>query len=88
MNGKMLILKEFDIITCNEDYKQDKRFKFLEEDVFIEFDRFVKESISDDMTAALDFFRAFTKRSRECYSSKKLCGSCSAGKWISNSDNS
>ncbi len=63
MYDNMLIIKEFDTITCNKDYKNDKYLTYLDKDIFTEFDKFVRENTSEgDETAALDFFRAFAKK--------------------------
>ncbi|MDF2943907.1 MAG: hypothetical protein K0S01_2765 [Herbinix sp.] len=63
MDDNMLIIKEFDTITCNIDYKNDKYLTYLDKDIFADFDKFVRENTSeDDETAALDFFRAFAKK--------------------------
>jgi 5-methylcytosine-specific restriction enzyme subunit McrC len=59
----MLIIKEFDTITCNIDYKNDEYLTYLDKDIFADFDKFVRENTSeDDETVALDFFRAFAKK--------------------------
>ena len=63
MNEKLLIIKEFDTITCNEDYINDKNLIYVEKDIFAELDQFVREHTSeDDTTVALDFFKAFSKK--------------------------
>lgn len=63
MNNNMLIMKEFDIITCNTDYKNDEYLTYLDKVIFDELDKFVRENTSEeDPTVALDFFRAFTKK--------------------------
>lgn len=38
MNENLLIIKEFDTITCNEDYINDKVLIYLEKDIFTELD--------------------------------------------------
>ena len=63
MNDNILIIKEFDTITCNIDYKNDEYLTYLDKSIFAEFDKFVRENTSeDDDTVALDFFRAFSKK--------------------------
>ena len=63
MNDNLLVIKEFDTITCNIDYKDDKYLTYIDNDIFSEFDKFVRENTSgDDETAALDFFKAFSKK--------------------------
>ena len=63
MNEKLLIIKEFDTITCNVDYINDKELIYLEKEIFAELYKFVRENTSeDDTTVALDFFKAFSKK--------------------------
>lgn len=63
MNDKLLIIKEFDTITCNIDYINDKHLIYLEKDIFDELDKFIRENTTeDDTTVALDFFKAFYKK--------------------------
>ena len=40
--GKILHIKEFDIITDNPEFKDDKDLKYLEKEPFGELDKFVR----------------------------------------------
>lgn len=62
MNEKLLVIKEFDMITCNEEFEEDEFYKFLSNPHFDDFERFVKANTADDETIALDFFRVFSKK--------------------------
>lgn len=67
MSEKLLTIKEFDIITCNPEYKKDKYIKYLPEQYFKEFDDFIRkqdveEDESDTEYEALDFFKAYAKK--------------------------
>lgn len=65
MSEKLLIVKEFDVITCNPDYKKDKYLKYLPEKYFKEFDEFIRKQTQEDNedgTEALDFFKAYAKK--------------------------
>ncbi len=57
-----LVIKEFDIITDNPDYKNHHKLKYT--DHFAEIDEFVRKNTPDekaDENEALDFFKAFSK---------------------------
>ena len=43
MSEKLLTVKEFDVITCNSEYKKDKYLKYLPEQYFKEFDEFIRK---------------------------------------------
>ena len=67
MSEKLLTVKEFDVITCNSEYKKDKYLKYLPEQYFKEFDEFIrKQSPEEDENnteyEALDFFKAYAKK--------------------------
>lgn len=65
MWDQLLHVKEFDVITCNPDYKEDKCFKYLQEKQFRELDEFVRKYTPEENesgTEVLDFFRAYTKK--------------------------
>lgn len=65
MSEKLLTVKEFDVITCNPDYKKDKYLKYLPEKYFKEFDEFIRKQTQEDNedgTEALDFFKAYAKK--------------------------
>lgn len=66
MSGKLLTVKEFDVITCNPEFKKDKYLKYLPEQYFKEFDAFIRKQApeEDSVSAAeaLDFFKAYAKK--------------------------
>lgn len=65
MRERLLTVKEFDVITCNPDYKKDKYLKYLPEKHFKEFDEFIRKQTQEDNedgTEALDFFKAYAKK--------------------------
>lgn len=67
MSEKLLTIKEFDIITCNPEYKKDKYIKYLPEQYFKEFDDFIRKQVSEEDESdteheALDFFKAYAKK--------------------------
>lgn len=65
MNEKLLTVKEFDVITCNEDFKNDKFLKYLPKKQFEEFDDFVRKQVPENEaldTDVLDFFKAYVKK--------------------------
>ena len=56
MGDKLLRVREFDTITCNDDYKNE--YKYLSEDVFENVEQFIREYTSSDGGAeALDFLK-------------------------------
>lgn len=63
--SKMLTIKEFDVITSNPEYKNDKYLKYLPKEHFSELDEFVRKNTPDEEAeenGALDFFKAFSKK--------------------------
>lgn len=61
--GKLLEVREFDVITGNSDYKDDDNFKYLHKDAFTDLVEFVHEFAGDEENAdALDFMRVGYKR--------------------------
>lgn len=67
MNEKMLIVKEYDVITCNPEYENDKCLKYLSKRQFKEFDNFIRKQIPEEdqewsNTEAIDFFKAYAKK--------------------------
>lgn len=62
MSEKLLMVKEFDVITCNPDCKKDKYLKYLPETHFKEFDEFVRKQMPEEDGEALDFFKAYVKK--------------------------
>lgn len=60
---KFLEVKEFDSITCNADYKDDERYKYLNEKAFADLIEFIHKYAGDEENAdALDFLRIAYKR--------------------------
>lgn len=61
--GKLLEVKEFDVITSNLNYKDDENFKYLHKDIFADLVEFIHEFAGDEENAdALDFMRIGYKR--------------------------
>lgn len=60
---KVLEVREYDIITCNSDYKDEKKIRFLNEKTFGDLISFIHEYASDEENAdALDFMKISYKR--------------------------
>ncbi|MGN1031952.1 MAG: restriction endonuclease, partial [Intestinibacter sp.] len=57
-----LEVKEFDSIICNKDYKNDHRYKFLNESIFNELLDFIRMYSSEDDSDLLDFMKISYKR--------------------------
>ena len=67
MKEKILTIKEFDVVTCNPEYKKDKYIKYIPEQCFKEFNEFVRKQVLEDDendtgNEALDFFKAYVKK--------------------------
>ena len=66
MSERLLTVKEFDVITCNPEYKNDRYLKYLPEQYFREFDDFIRRQGSGEGESSgyetLDFFRAYVKK--------------------------
>ncbi len=61
--GKLLEVKEFDTITGNLDYKDNKNFKYLHNDAFNDLIDFIHEfTENEESTDVLDFMRIGYKR--------------------------
>lgn len=61
--GKLLEVKEFDSITGNADYENDKNYKYLEQPAFDGLIEFIHEYAGDEENAdALDFMKISYKR--------------------------
>ena len=61
--GKLLEVREFDVITGNPDYKDDDNFKYLHKEAFADLVEFIHEFAGDEENAdALDFMRVGYKR--------------------------
>ena len=60
---KLLDVKEFDTIICNNDYKGDSSFKWLEEKQFKKLETFIHDfSGSEDSSDILDFMKISYRR--------------------------
>lgn len=61
--GKLLEVKEYDSITGNVDYKDDEKYKYLDQKAFADLIEFIHECAGDEENAdALDFMRIAYKR--------------------------
>ena len=61
--GKLLEVREFDVITGNSDFKDDENFKYIHKDAFADLVEFIHEFAGDEENAdALDFMRIGYKR--------------------------
>ena len=61
--GKLLEVREFDVITGNSDFKDDENIKYLHKDAFADLVEFIHEFAGDEENAdALDFMRIGYKR--------------------------
>ena len=60
---RLLVVREYDSITCNADYANNNSFKYLEEKYFDELEHFVKEYTSyQNDTDVLEFMKIGYKR--------------------------
>ena len=60
---KLLEVKEYDSITGNVDYKDDEKYKYLDQKAFVDLIEFIHEYAGDEENAdALDFMRIAYKR--------------------------
>ena len=60
---KLLEVKEYDSITGNVDYKDDEKYKYLDQKAFADLIEFIHECAGDEENAdALDFMRIAYKR--------------------------
>lgn len=61
--NRLLEVREFDVITCNREYKSDVKYKYLNEKIFDELIEFIHEFAGDDENSdALNFMRISFKR--------------------------
>ena len=61
--GKAFVVKEFDSIICNEDYKNDEKYKYLDQKVFNDLVAFIHEFSGDAQnTDALNFMKISCRR--------------------------
>lgn len=60
---KLLEVKEYDSLTGNVDYKDDEKYKYLDQKAFVDLIEFIHEYAGDEENAdALDFMRISYKR--------------------------
>lgn len=57
-----LEIREYDSITCNENYKNDEVINYLPEAVFTNLENFILENNEDNKTEAVEFLKITTKR--------------------------
>ncbi|MFB5560294.1 McrC family protein [Bacillus cereus] len=60
--GKLLEVLEFELITCNKDYKDEESFKYLDEETFIELENFILSTNDTEEADAMNFLKIGTKR--------------------------
>lgn len=59
---KLLEVREFESITCNEDYMNDTHYKYLNKDTFEELERFILSFNENDHSDAVDFLKLGVRR--------------------------
>lgn len=60
--GKLLEVREFDSIICNENYKENEKYKYMPKQDFQNLVEFIHEFIETDKTDVLDFMKIGYKR--------------------------
>ncbi|MFL0475501.1 McrC family protein [Priestia sp. 179-F W1.4 NHS] len=60
--GKLLEVKEYDSITCNENFKEDKNYIFLDQESFLELESLILTFNNNDETDGIKFFTLASKR--------------------------
>ncbi|PGE91775.1 McrC family protein [Bacillus toyonensis] len=60
--GKLLEVREFELITCNKDYKDEEPFKYLDKETFIELENFILSTNDTEEADAMNFLKIGTKR--------------------------
>ncbi|MCA1052785.1 McrC family protein [Priestia aryabhattai] len=60
--GKLLEVKEYDSITCNENFKEDKNYIFLDQESFLELESLILTFNNNDETDGIKFFTLTSKR--------------------------
>ena len=61
--AKLLELREFDTITCNQDFAEDENYKYLAPEAFRELTAFIREFRGgEDSADALEFMSLYRKR--------------------------
>lgn len=59
---KLLEVKEYDSITCNENFKEDKNYIFLDQESFLELESLILTFNNNDETDGIKFFTLTSKR--------------------------
>lgn len=54
---KLLEVREFESITCNEDYDNDPHYKYLNKETFAELENLILSFNESDQSEAMDFFK-------------------------------
>lgn len=60
--NKLLEVHEFELITCNSDYKDDASLKYLDEEIFSELEDFILAFGEGSQPEAMDFLKVGIKR--------------------------
>lgn len=60
--NKLLEVREFETITCNEDYKDDEFFKCLNKDTFNELENFILSFSESEESDAMEFLKIGVRR--------------------------
>lgn len=59
---KLLEVREFEFITCNEDYLNDPHYKYLNKETFEELENFILAFNENDQANAMDFLKISVRR--------------------------
>ncbi|MCH6267576.1 McrC family protein [Neobacillus citreus] len=59
---KLLEVREFESITCNQDYREDPSLKFLNQEAFAELEHFILSFNSSGEAEAVDFLKISVRR--------------------------
>ncbi|SFC95314.1 McrC family protein [Bacillus sp. UNCCL81] len=60
--NKLLEVREFEAITCNEDYKNDTSLKYINEEIFTELENYILVFNESDEADAMDFLKIGVRR--------------------------
>ncbi|TRZ40061.1 restriction endonuclease [Niallia circulans] len=59
---KLLEVREYESITCNEDYRNDPQYKYLNKEIFTELENFILTFNENQSGDALDFLKIGVRR--------------------------
>ncbi|KAA9022925.1 McrC family protein [Niallia endozanthoxylica] len=59
---KLLEVREFESITCNEAYQNDPQYKYVNEETFAELENFILEFNENEQSDAIDFLKIGVRR--------------------------